>query len=206
MSGTTRQGTDEGSQRPRPPFEAPSNVLLLAPFLDDTAHDACHELTSAGGPERGIEVYLSFTYSLPDRVGRLLEGEGTLPGKLVLVMPTAVDPGPIDDDRIVVETISSPGNLTDVGVALSAHLRHRSDGPTVACVDSITALLQYVDRRTAYKFLNALVEQFAAADARAHYHLDPTAHDEQVVHTFSSLFDAVLRVGEDGTLQPLQQT
>lgn len=205
MSGTTKQGADEGSPRLRPPFEAPSNVLLLAPFLDDTAQDACHELTSVGPPEQRTVIYLSFTHARPARLDRLLEGEAPRPSKLVLITPTDRRPAPSDDDRVVIETVSSPGNLTDVGVALSAHLPDRADGPMVACVDSITALLQYVDPRTAYKFLNVLVERFGAAGARAHYHLDPTAHDAQVVHTFSSLFDATLEVGEDGALRPLQQ-
>jgi hypothetical protein len=36
-----------------------------------------------------------------------------------------------------------------------------------------------------------------SVDAVAHYHIDPEAHDDQVLATLSSLFDAVARF-DDG--------
>jgi hypothetical protein len=39
-----------------------------------------------------------------------------------------------------------------------------------------------------------------SADARAHYHLDPAQHDEDSVHIFESLFDAVISFEDDGSV------
>jgi hypothetical protein len=68
----------------------------------------------------------------------------------------------------------------------------------VVCFDSLTAMLQYVDVETAYEFLHAITGQLYAADARAHFHIDPTAHDRTTVDSIASLFDAVVEFGADG--------
>jgi hypothetical protein len=41
-----------------------------------------------------------------------------------------------------------------------------------------------------------LGKRLNAADAVAHFHLDPSAHDEEVVNTFASIFDDVVRAHE----------
>ena len=46
--------------------------------------------------------------------------------------------------------------------------------------------------------LVALLGGLYAADARAHYHVDPAAHDEMQVAGITSLFDAAVEVREDG--------
>jgi hypothetical protein len=67
----------------------------------------------------------------------------------------------------------------------------------VVCVSSLTALLQYVDPQRAYRFLNSLTNQFASLDAHAHYHLNPSAVDDQVVCSLSSLFDDAIGPSEE---------
>jgi hypothetical protein len=58
-------------------------------------------------------------------------------------------------------------------------------------------MLQYVELETAYEFLHAITGQLYAADARAHFHVDPSAHDSQTVDSITSLFDAVVEL-DDG--------
>jgi hypothetical protein len=57
-------------------------------------------------------------------------------------------------------------------------------------------MLQYVDVETAYEFLHTITGQLYAADARAHFHVDPTAHDAETVDAIASLFDAVVTLGD----------
>ncbi|MFC7136429.1 hypothetical protein ACFQRB_07555 [Halobaculum litoreum] len=71
----------------------------------------------------------------------------------------------------------------------------RNHGDLFVSFDSVTALLQYVDLREAYRFLHILVAGVHRADARAQFYLDPKAHDEQTVSTVQGLFDAVRRIG-----------
>jgi ABC-type nickel/cobalt efflux system permease component RcnA len=58
-------------------------------------------------------------------------------------------------------------------------------------------MLQYVDFETAYEFLHAVTGQVHAADARAHFHIDPDAHDRQHVEAITSLFDARVALGDE---------
>ncbi|UIP00771.1 hypothetical protein Hbl1158_05270 [Halobaculum sp. CBA1158] len=71
----------------------------------------------------------------------------------------------------------------------------RGRGDLFVAFDSVTALLQYVDLREAYRFLHTLVAGVHQAGARAQFYLDPDAHDEQTVSTVQGLFDAVRRIG-----------
>mgnify|MGYP000591950780 CR=1 FL=1 len=101
-------------------------------------------------------------------------------------MPTETETA----DDVTVKSVSTPDDLTGLGITLSQALSTHEDA--VVCFDSLTVLLQYVDTETAYEFLNALTGHLYAADARAHFHLDPAAHDTQTVDALASLFDAIV--------------
>ncbi|MFC7196871.1 hypothetical protein ACFQL4_23180 [Halosimplex aquaticum] len=98
-------------------------------------------------------------------------------------------------DGVTVEHVSSPSDLTGLGIAISELLSEWEDAPRV-CVDSLTAMLQYVEAETAYEFLHAITGQLYAANARAHFHIDPSAHDRTTVDSIASLFDAVVKFGD----------
>lgn len=92
-------------------------------------------------------------------------------------------------------TVAEPGDLTGLGIAITDGLE-----PGVrVCFDSVTAMLQYVETERAYTFLNSLLGHLWRADATAHFHLDPAAHDDRTVAAVTSLFDA--RVEADGTVR-----
>jgi hypothetical protein len=96
----------------------------------------------------------------------------------------------------VTETISSPSDLTGLGIQIGEFLSEWS-APTVLCFDSLTSMLQYVDFETAYEFLHAITGQIHASDARAHFHIDPGAHDQQQIAGITSLFDASVSLEEE---------
>lgn len=92
-------------------------------------------------------------------------------------------------------TVTEPGDLTGIGIAVRDHVE-----PGVRlCFDSVTAMLQYVELERAYTFLSSLLGGLWSAGARAHFHLDPAAHDDRTVAVVTSLFDA--RVDADGTVR-----
>ncbi len=101
-------------------------------------------------------------------------------------------PGPI-------QTVPSAGDLTGLGIAISNVLSQwaETDAQTVVCFDSLTALLQYVEPEKSYEFLHVLTGRLFAADAIAHFHISPDAHDDQTVEMIRSLFDGEVSITED---------
>jgi len=150
--------------------------------------DSCVDLLSETTPETTV---LWVTYSRPPsacvEAFRAAEASGSLSVIAVGDMPTDAD--------VTVKTVSTPDDLTGLGITLSQALSTHENA--VVCFDSLTVLLQYVDTETAYEFLNALTGHLYAAGARAHFHIDPTAHDTRTVDALASLFDAIVE-REDG--------
>lgn len=106
--------------------------------------------------------------------------------------------GPVD-----IRTVSNPGDLRRIGIVASRILSEWDDdpGPTTVCFHSLSDLLALTgDRQRLFRFLHVLRGRVQAADARAHYHLDPTQHDDESVSTFTSLFDTVIDFEEDGSV------
>lgn len=104
--------------------------------------------------------------------------------------------GPSSDSSgtLDVERIASPGNLTQLGIQITTSLERfeSSENDLVVCFHSLTALLQYHDESTTYRFLNELTNVLAGAGATGHVHVDPTAHEDRTINRMKSLFDAVI--------------
>ncbi|WP_324665097.1 DUF7504 family protein [Haloarcula sediminis] len=149
--------------------------------------DSCLELLSATAPETTV---LWVTYSRSPSVCldhfRAAGASGSLSVIAVGESPTDIP----DSEDVTVKSVSTPEDLTALGITLSQALSTHDDA--VVCFDSLTVLLQYVDTERAYEFLNALTGQLYAADAEAHFHLDPAAHDTRTVDALASLFDAIV--------------
>jgi hypothetical protein len=106
-------------------------------------------------------------------------------------------------DAITIETVSDPSDLTRLGITLNRLLSEIAtpEERTTVCVHSLTSLLQYVEPRRLFRFLHIFRGKLESLDAVAHYHLDPEAHDNQTVGVFTSLFDTVVRITDDGDLE-----
>jgi len=175
----------------RDAVDVAATTLVCAPSM--SADTGCLDLLS--GVEDGTTVlWVTFTRSPSDCIERY-EAVATddVSHSVIAVGDTAtIESAP---ESVAVETVSTPEDLTGLGITLSQLLSTHDD--LVVCFDSLTVLLQYVDRETAYEFLNAVTGHLYAADATAHFHLDPSAHDTQTIDALASLFDAVAR-REDG--------
>jgi hypothetical protein len=100
---------------------------------------------------------------------------------------------------LVIKTMSDPSDLTDLGITISSFLSEwdSNDNQTVACFHSLTSLLQYADPQRVFRFLHVLTEKFDSSEVVAHYHMDPSAHDQQTINTLTPLFDASVEHDEN---------
>jgi hypothetical protein len=172
-------------------LDGAASILLKAPSMGGT-RELCTDLLTGGLDEPGV-LFVSFTRQASTCVDQVDEAAV---GRLGVI--TVGDGGTeVADADVTVSSISSPSDLTGLGIEIGQVLSEW-EAPVAVCFDSLTAMLQYVDFETAYEFLHALTGQLYAADARAHYHIDPGAHDPMHVEGITSLFDAAVTVGEDG--------
>ncbi|WP_199174746.1 DUF7504 family protein [Halegenticoccus soli] len=188
-----------------------SSVLLLAPSLFDAENDVCIDLLRPGDAAEENVLWVSYTRSPDAQLRRWRARAGAPPANLGVVSvgetvrstgavagETRADarrgaPGPI-------EAVANPNDLTGLGIAINEYLHgwEHNGNRTVVCFDSLTAMLQYVELETAYEFLHILAGRLYAADAVAHFHMDPGAHDTRAVESVASLCDAVVDLREDG--------
>lgn len=183
-------------------------LLLLAPSLHAATEEACIDFLTPVTPRESNVLWITYTRTQDSCMQDYLSRTGERPENARVVTASETtrsasaqagdDATPALDDEIV-ENLSDPGDLTALGIKLSEILKEWdvNGNDTFACFDSLTALLQYADLQTAYKFLHVLTGRFEAADVTAHFHLDPEACDEQTVGTLTSLFDAVVEL-DDG--------
>lgn len=167
--------------------------------------------TCSNGGTAGAFVLVSLTESPDRRVQVLRAHENPLPPRTQVLCSGESGQGSIDHtDGVTVDTIENPPDLARLGPRISDALADTSSShPTAACFHSLTALLQFVELPRAFRFLHTLGGRIAGAGARAHFHLDPDAHDDQAVATLRPLFDAVIDVGEversaPGSSEPIE--
>lgn len=176
--------------------------LLLAPARAPDIDETCTGLLTTPTQER-TNVLLITTRPAERAVARL-RNHGTAEPNEVAVVSVGRASGSASrlDDPLVRHyvAIDNPSNLTKVGIEVTEVLdawkgetaEGDEDVEITVCVDSATALLQYADERTVFRFLAELIDLFRRADAWAHVHVDPEAHDRSTVSSLYQLFDVVI--------------
>lgn len=186
-----------------------ANVLLAAPTFSEATEEVCTRLRSGDGPAGRSLVAVTLTKT-PDR---WLEAQaGRLPDDACLVCvgeqarsaagsnaeTAAGTAGPTAD--LTIRTVSNPGNLTRLGVALVECLPAAAPAggapETALCFESVGTLFQHADAGSVFQFFQVLTNHVAASGVTAHYHVDPTAVDEREFGRLAVLFDAVVDVSE----------
>ena len=185
-----------------------STVLLLAPSLDSCEDDACLDLLTVTDPAQENVLSITFTQSATERVQLWDEYIEERPAQTGIISigemmrsTTADTSTTIQQSAgpLVIETVSDPSDLTDLGMTISSFLSEwdTNDNQTVACFHSITSLLQYADVQRVFRFLHVLTGKFDSSEVVAHYHMDPSAHDQQTISTLTPLFDAIVERDEN---------
>ena len=187
-----------------------ATVLLLSPSFSDHEGETCADLLLPEEADGQNALWVSYTKSPDKQVRRFRSRSASAPRNVGIISvddaarSAAATAGTGGGPDAVGETITSPNDLTGLGIRITEYLKRwqGNEARTVVCFDSLTALLQYVELETAYQFLHVLSGRFAAVGAFAHFHMDPTAHDDKTVETIVSLFDAVVELdGDDVTVR-----
>ncbi|MEF8783789.1 MAG: hypothetical protein V5A39_12585 [Haloarculaceae archaeon] len=169
-------------------LDGATTVLLKEPSIGGDRQICTALLTDTTAPS---VLFVTYTRG-PDDCVTQLEGVDAEIRNLGVV--TVGDVGTAADrEDVVTGTLSSAGDLTGLGIEIGQRLSEW-DAPVAVCFDSLTSMLQYVDFETAYEFLHTVTGQIHATGARAHFHIDPGAHDEQHVAAITALFDASVTV------------
>lgn len=188
-------------------LESVSNVLVLAPSMDEDARRAYYEqlLPDDPGsidvlgieyrrtPDRWLDEWQRYAGGRPRRSAIICVDETTRSAAA-----SAGTAGALADDPDTATTVENPGDLTGLGITISEYLSAHGSTETVLTFDSLTVLLQFVDLQRAFRFLHVLTNRVDAAGAVGHYHMDPDAHSDREVATLSSLFDAVATYADGG--------
>lgn len=190
---------------PGPPAEGADseNVLILSPDAGDRCDRTCAEHLQVPSGPGGAVIFVTLTEA-PDRRIQVLRDHASRPPARVGVICAGESRrgGSVNSRGVAVRSVENPGDLARLGVGISDALESWADDhPTTVCFHSLTSLLQFVELSRVFRFVYTLGGRVAQSGARAHFHLDPDAYDEddeQVVATLSPLFDSVLRVTEDG--------
>lgn len=103
-------------------------------------------------------------------------------------------------DGAQVYSVSSPGDLTGIGVEFSKIARDAEDAGVERLrvgFDSLSPLLMYVDLQRLFRFLHVFTSQIQSHDWLGLFAIDPDSHDAQQVNTISQLFDGIIEIRLD---------
>lgn len=192
-------------------FDA-NHVLVLGPLRNRRTDDVCLDLCTPAPPTQLDVAFVSLTRTSEDLIEHWLDHESMLPANLALLCAgdqarsadsSSVVSRPDAPTRITVTSTPDPSDLTRLGLAIVNSLADWEDtgNQTVLCVHSLTAFLQYVDPQRLFRFFHLLQVRIDRIDGIAHYHMDPNAHSPETIGIFTSLFDTVVRVNEDGNIE-----
>lgn len=104
---------------------------------------------------------------------------------------------------VPVRTLSSPGDLTGIGISYSAlveGLYEENRSRIRLGLFSLNTLLMYSDVRTVFRFGHTVAGRVASTDGLGVFLVDPSTQDETVVDTVSQFLDGRIdvREGDDG--------
>jgi KaiC/GvpD/RAD55 family RecA-like ATPase len=99
-----------------------------------------------------------------------------------------------------VHYVSSPDDLAGV-VDITREFLADHEGKRRISLDSVTEMAYYADDDRAIEAVEELLELLEIHDAVGLFHLSEEVHDAGVVEQFTELFDAVIYLDEDGTVE-----
>lgn len=174
-----------------------SRVLLLASPTEIREHSLCRESISTAPAADQHVIQLTYNRR-PAAVVDDWRTHAELPASLVVICPESQTSGTELPEGVQQEPVPA-GDLTGMGIAVLEYLDEwDADRPITVCVDSVATMLQYTESQQLFKFLHTLNGRCLGSDATVHAHLDPATQDEQTIATLSTLYDAIVRVEDDG--------
>lgn len=177
---------------------------VLARPADAGASSYCRDRLAAGGrPASAPIVVLADGHA--DRPAPVADRQGR-PGVVVAVgQDTASEPSTdptADAPADAPATVSTTGDLATVGRTVDDYLTTWSSAGyrPVVCVDSLSGLLEHGTIQGAYRFLYVLRRRLDALEGDLHLHVNPRAHEEEIIRTFLAVADRTVSFGDGGPL------
>lgn len=180
-----------------------TNILIAGPPMSGKYDLALQFLGE--GCSRGEGAIAVTTKDAADRVKSDIEAytdDGR--GPVCVVDCVTKQQGMPSNDEETVRYVSSPVDLTGIGIELSELLQHcyRDLGVTEnrIVVNTLSTLLMYSNLQTVFRFLHVFTGRIQSADALGVFLIDDSAHDQQTLSTLKQLFDGIIEVreGDDG--------
>jgi len=166
--------------------EGPANFLTMADPTDE------HTLPTPQGDADTVDLLVVSLTGPPDSQIRLLRE--TVSGETDTTV--AITPeDPTDTDEATVRVVENPGDLTTLSVEVTKAMGEVESDTTYLYFSSITALLQYTELKSAYRFFNSLTGRAHVEGCTGYFEMNPYAHDDRTVKTIQTLFDG--SVGDD---------
>ena len=96
--------------------------------------------------------------------------------------------------------VAAPDDLDGI-VAQVERFLERTSGKRRISVDSVTEMAYYADDERALDAVERVHELLERHDAVGLFHVAPEVHDPEVVEAFEAVFDGVIELREDGTVE-----
>ena len=184
-----------------------SSVLLLASSIE-AEETACIDMLTRLAPEQTNVLGATVSRSPGDRLA-LWERHvpERVPARAAMIdagqgVRTTSDAGGGDlPPQFTLDRLPGHAEPVDLGMALARRLGawESTDGATVLCLHSLTALITAFERDPVISLVGGLNRLCEAVEAVAHHHMDPTEHNDETVAMFRPLYDAVVEVSpKDG--------
>ncbi|GAA0661215.1 hypothetical protein GCM10009020_01700 [Natronoarchaeum mannanilyticum] len=180
----------------------------MAPASDPADDRACVDLLTFDDPRRENVLSVTLSQTPAERLALWKrEGDGTIPNRAAVVdgcaSSTDAERAAVAEEvsELSVDVLSDTAGPMELALTIGQYLGEWAEDSerTLACIHSLSELLDSFARGEVVQLINALDARLEATDAVAHYHLDPEAHDEQTVADVRPLFDAVVEhAPEDG--------
>ncbi|ELZ73722.1 hypothetical protein C5B91_14250 [Haloferax sp. Atlit-10N] len=96
--------------------------------------------------------------------------------------------------------VAAPDDL-DAIVGKTRQFLESHDGKLRLSVDSVTEMAYYADEDRAFEATKQILELLDEFDAVGLFHLSKEVHDQETLDRFRELFDGVVDLDEDGTVE-----
>jgi len=185
-----------------PEIDQGENLLLQSSPFDAAAEEYCIDLLTTPPSDNRAVLEVTYLHTPRQRIAAWGEYCGIVPYKwtIITIKPEQNDDRPTETvpDSAEPTTISVPGSndVSTLGTRITDWLNRYDEEveEITVCFYSITSLFQYTDRTVGLKFLDSLTAEISDVGARAHFHVDPQAHEPQTREAIRRRFDIITSV------------
>lgn len=180
-----------------------SDVLVLGPMQGSLDDHVCAALIDTWPVADRNMLFVSFTKTADERIALIRDSIDDSPEHICVVSgadryPSETTAATPDGSTTISVEVADPSDLTRLGMTISRAVDEWGDGnDPLVCFHSLTALLQYVTPKRAFRFVHLLQNRLHAT---AHYHMDSIAHEQQTVATLRPLFDVIVEYDAEGNV------